>query len=349
MVAIVVLAAAAVLLFLTALASVKIVRPFQRGVVERLGRYHATANPGLRIIIPFVDRLIHVDMREQVVEVPAQEVITSDNVVVTVYAVIYYETTDAQRRLYNVANFEIAVARLAQTNLRNLIGDLDLDEALTSSMKINTHLRDILDDATDKWGVRMVRVEIQRIDPPSDVIQSMHHQMQAERTRRAVVTEAQGAREAAITRAEGEKEAVILAAEGDAQAMERIADAEKYRHLAVAQGEAGAIKAVFDAMHAGDPTPEVLALKYFDALARVADGKATKIFLPSEMGGLFGAVGGLAELLRGSDDATASENGQAAPTGAGDDGEGAAGGGAGAGATARSRSAASSITARPGS
>ena len=130
-----------------------------------------------------------------------------------------------------------------------------LDEALTSSVKINTHLRDILDDATDKWGVRMVRVEIQRIDPPSDVIQSMHHQMQAERTRRAVVTEAQGAREAAITRAEGEKQAVILAADGDAQAMERIADAEKYRHLAVAQGEAGAIKSVFDAMARGRPDP----------------------------------------------------------------------------------------------
>jgi len=339
MVAIIVLAAVAVLLFLVALASIKIVRPYQRGVVERLGRYHATATPGLRIIIPFIDRLIHVDMREQVVEVPAQEVITSDNVVVTVYAVIYYEATDAQRLLYNVANFELAVAKLAQTNLRNLIGDLDLDEALTSSVKINTHLRDILDDATDKWGVRMVRVEIQRIDPPSDVIQSMHHQMQAERTRRAVVTEAQGAREAAITRAEGEKQAVILAAEGDAQAMERIADAEKYRHLAVAQGEAGAIKSVFDAMHAGDPTPDVLALKYLEALGRIADGKATKIFLPSEMSGLFGAVGGLAELLRGSDDeSTTGENGQAAPSGEGDDG-----------AAARSRSAPSSITARPGS
>jgi regulator of protease activity HflC (stomatin/prohibitin superfamily) len=339
MVAIVVLAAVAVLLFLVALASVKIIRPYQRGVVERLGRYHATTNPGLRIIIPFVDRLVHVDMREQVVEVPAQEVITSDNVVVTVYAVIYYETTDAQRRLYNIANFELAVAKLAQTNLRNLIGDLDLDEALTSSVKINTHLRDILDDATDKWGVRMVRVEIQRIDPPSDVIQSMHHQMQAERTRRAVVTEAQGSREAAITRAEGDKQAVILAAEGDAQAMERIADAEKYRRLAVAQGDAGAIKSVFDAWHAGDPTPDVLALKYLEALGRIADGKATKIFLPSEMGGLFGAVGGLAELLRGTGDgAGASEDGQPSAT------ESDAGGN-----SARSRSAPSSMTAKPGS
>ncbi len=238
MIPLIVLGAVALLLFLTALKAFRIVRPYQRGVIERLGRYHATADPGLRIIAPFVDRLILVDMREQVVEVPAQEVITSDNVVVTVYAVIYHEATDAQRLLYNVANFELAVSKLAQTNLRNLIGDLDLDDALTSSVKINTHLRDILDDATDSWGARVVRVEIQRIDPPPDVVQSMHHQMQSERTRRAVVTEALGVREAAVTRAEGEKQAAILSAEGKSLAMERVADAEKYRQLTVAEGEA---------------------------------------------------------------------------------------------------------------
>ena len=140
MVVIIVAAAIGLLLFLTALKSFRIVRPYQRGVVERLGRYHATKNPGLAIIVPFIERLILVDMREQVVEVPPQEVITSDNVVVTVYAVVYNEATDAQRLLYNVANFELAVTKLAQTNLRNLIGDLDLDDALTSSVKINTCL-----------------------------------------------------------------------------------------------------------------------------------------------------------------------------------------------------------------
>jgi regulator of protease activity HflC (stomatin/prohibitin superfamily) len=294
----IVLGAVALLLFLTALKAFRIVRPYQRGVIERLGRYHATADPGLRIIAPFVDRLILVDMREQVVEVPAQEVITSDNVVVTVYAVIYHEATDAQRLLYNVANFELAVSKLAQTNLRNLIGDLDLDDALTSSVKINTHLRDILDDATDSWGARVVRVEIQRIDPPPDVVQSMHHQMQSERTRRAVVTEALGVREAAVTRAEGEKSAAILSAEGQSLAMERVADAEKYRQLTVAEGEAQAIRSVFGAIHDGNPTHDVVAIKYLEALTRVADGQATKIFLPTEMSGLFGAVGGLAELLR---------------------------------------------------
>jgi regulator of protease activity HflC (stomatin/prohibitin superfamily) len=298
------------LLFVTALKSFRIVRPYQRGVIERLGRYHATANPGLRVIIPFLDKLILVDMREQVVEVPPQEVITSDNVVVTVYAVVYNEATDAQRLLYNVANFELAVTKLAQTNLRNLIGDLDLDDALTSSVKINTHLRDILDDATDGWGVRVVRVEILRIDPPPDVVQSMHHQMQSERTRRAVVTEALGVREAAVTRAEGEKSAAILEAEGHGQAMERLADAEKYRQLTVAEGEAAAVRSVFSAIHDGGATNDVLTLKYLEALRAIADGKATKIFLPSDMSGLFGAIGGLAEMLRDGDGKPNGEGGQ---------------------------------------
>jgi len=316
MIVIVVVAAIALLLFLTALKSFRIVRPYQRGVIERLGRYHATKNPGLAIIVPFIERLILVDMREQVVEVPPQEVITSDNVVVTVYAVVYNEATDAQRLLYNVANFELAVTKLAQTNLRNLIGDLDLDDALTSSVKINTHLRDILDDATDGWGVRVVRVEILRIDPPPDVVQSMHHQMQSERTRRAVVTEALGVREAAVTRAEGEKQAAILEAEGHAQAMERVADAEKYRQLTVAEGEASALRSVYTAIHDGRADNEVLAVKYLDTLARIADGQATKIFLPSEMAGLFGTVGGLAELLRQEDtNGSGAIQGETAPAG----------------------------------
>jgi regulator of protease activity HflC (stomatin/prohibitin superfamily) len=297
-IAIIALAVVALVIFVTAFASFKIVRPYQRGVVERLGRYRGTVDPGLRVIIPFIDRLVLVDMRERVVDVPAQEVITSDNVVVTVYAVVYHEATDAQRLIYNIENFELAVTKLAQTNLRNLVGDMDLDDALTSSQRINSHLREILDDATDGWGVRVVRVEIQRIDPPADVVASMHHQMQAERQRRAVVTEAQGSREAAITEAEGRKQAAILDAQGRAEAVERLADAERYRRTAVAEGEANATRAVFGAIHDGDPSPDLVAIKYLEALRAVADGRATKIFLPTEMGGLFGTVGGLAELLR---------------------------------------------------
>jgi regulator of protease activity HflC (stomatin/prohibitin superfamily) len=316
MVAVIVIACVALLLFLVAVRSVRIVRPYQRGVVERLGRFRYTADAGLRIIVPFIDRLILVDMREQVTDVPPQEVITSDNVVVSVDAVIYYEATDPQRLVYNVANFQLAVTKLAQTNLRNVVGDMELDAALTSRETINTHLREILDDATDKWGTRVVRVEIQRIDPPPDVVASMHNQMKAERDRRAAVTEASGVREAAVARAEGEKQAAILSAEGGAEAMERMANAERYRQLTVAEGESGAIQAVFAAIHDGNPTADVLALKYLEALVKVGDGNATKIFLPTEMSGLFGAVGGLAELLRGdgADDDELSGNGSRAPT-----------------------------------
>ncbi len=298
MVAVVALAVLAVVLFVFAASGVRIIRPFQRGLVERLGRYKATVDPGLRMIIPFVDKIVKIDMREQVVDVPPQEVITSDNVVVSVDAVIYYEATDPQRLAYNVANFQLAVTKLAQTNLRNVVGDMQLDDALTSRDVINTKLREILDDATDKWGTRVVRVEIQRIDPPPDVVDSMHHQMKAERTRRAVVTEAQGVREAAITRAEGDKQAAILEAQGQSEAIQRLADAEKYRQVAVAEGEADATRNVYQAIHDGRPTPDLLAIKYLESLRVVANGQATKIFLPSEMQGLFGAVGGLAELLR---------------------------------------------------
>jgi regulator of protease activity HflC (stomatin/prohibitin superfamily) len=310
---VIVLAVVGLLLFVTAASSINIVRPYERGVIERLGRFRTTADPGLRLVLPFIDRMTKVDMREQVVDVPPQEVITSDNVVVSVDAVVFHETTDAQRSVYNVANFQVAVTKLAQTNLRNVVGDMQLDDALTSRDLINERLREILDDATDKWGVRVVRVEIQRIDPPPDVVDSMHNQMKAERNRRAVVTEASGVREAAITRAEGDKQAtileaegqkqaVILNAEGDAIAVERLADAERYRRLAVAEGEAGATRAVYSAIHEGDPTPDLLAVKYLEALQAVADGRATKIFLPTESAGLYGLIGGLAEMVQPAPD-----------------------------------------------
>jgi regulator of protease activity HflC (stomatin/prohibitin superfamily) len=304
-------------------ASVKIIRPYQRGLVERLGRYHATTEPGLRVILPFIDRLVRVDMRESVVEIPKQEVITSDNVVVSVYAVVYYEATDPRRLKYNVADFMSAVTKLAQTNLRNVIGDMQLDEALTASAMVNARLRDILDNATDKWGTRVVRVEIQRIDPPQDVVTAMHNQMRAERSRRAVVTEAQGEREAAITRAEGEKQASILeaegakaaqvlAAQGEAEARKTVADAERYRNMTVAEGEAQAIRSVYRAIHDGGATPDVLAIKYLESLRYIADGQATKIFLPLEASALLGAIGGATEVLRKSGAASVdSSNGPA--------------------------------------
>jgi len=306
-----VLVIAGLLLFIYVVSGVRIVRPFQRGVKEMLGKYQETVDPGLRLIIPFVQTIRVVDMREQVIDVQPQEVITSDNVVVSVDAVIYYEPTDPQRLVYNVADFILAITKLAQTNLRNVIGDMQLDQALTSRDKINVDLRQILDDATDKWGVRVGRVEIQRIDPPPDVIASMHEQMRAERTRRAVVTEAQGRREAAITTAEGQKASDILQAEGnrqqqilnaqgEAEATKARAEAERYRQLTVAAGEADAIRTVYGAIHEGNPTADLLAIKYLEALGRIANGKATKIFVPADMSAVLGSLGGIAELFHRS-------------------------------------------------
>jgi regulator of protease activity HflC (stomatin/prohibitin superfamily) len=306
---VIVLGAFAVLLFAVVVSGVKIIRPYERGLVERLGRYKATVDPGLRLILPFVDRMVRVDMRERVVDIPPQEVITSDNVVVSVDAVVYYEATDPQRLVYNVVDFYLAVTKLAQTNLRNVIGDMPLDDALTSRDTINLKLREILDDATDKWGTRVVRVELQRIDPPADVMHSMHEQMKAERTRRATVTTALGDREAAVTRAEGLKQAAILDAEGRAVSVRAEAEAEQFRRSSVAEGEADAIRRVYAAIHEGGPTPDLIAVKYLEALMAMADGQATKIVVPAESTALLGALAGMRELLLGA--GTPSSNGSA--------------------------------------
>jgi regulator of protease activity HflC (stomatin/prohibitin superfamily) len=288
----------AIALILVAAAGFRVVRPFEKGLIEFLGRYQRTVESGLRWVLPFVKRLTKVDMRERVVDVPPQEVITKDNVVVTVDAVIYYEATDPVKLEYNVGNFILAVTKLAQTNLRNVVGDLDLDSALTSREIINAKLRQILDDATDKWGVRVVRVEIQRIEPPQDVTDAMHRQMKAERDRRAAVTEAEGLKRAAILRAEGVKESQVLEADGQAEAIKKVADAEKYQKLTVAEGEGQAIERVFEAIHNGDPTPDLIAVKYLETLTEVADGQATKIFLPLDTSGVLGSVAAIGEMFK---------------------------------------------------
>jgi len=288
----------ALVLVVYAIAAIRIVRPYEKGIVERLGKYQHTFDSGLHFIIPFVDRITKVDMRENVVDVPPQEVITSDNVVVTVDAVVYYEATDPVKLMYNVANFYMAATKLAQTNLRNVIGEMQLDESLTSRETINAALRQILDDATDKWGVRVVRVELQRIEPPIDVTEAMHRQMKAERERRAVILEADGDKQAAITRAEGFRQAAILEAEGKAQAIREVADAQKFEKIALAQGEADAIKNVFNAIHEGDPTNDLIAIRYLEALKAIADGAANKVFLPMEVSGIMGSLGGIAELFK---------------------------------------------------
>ena len=280
------LAIIAIFVIVVAIASIRIVQPYQKGVIERLGRYQRTVQPGLTLIVPFVDAIQKVDMREQVVDVPPQEVITKDNVVVTVDAIVYFEATDPVKLVYNVADFYSAATKLAQTNLRNVVGEMELDSALTSRDHINTKLREVLDDATDKWGVRVVRVEIKRIDPPADVTEAMHRQMKAEREKRA-----------AILDADGDRQAQILKAEGEAEAVKRVADAERYKLEVEATGQGNAITTVFNAIKDAEPDDRLIAIQYLEALKVMADGDAAKIFLPYEATGVLGALGGVKELF----------------------------------------------------
>ncbi len=307
------IAAIAIVLIAVLVKAVKIVRPYQQGLVERLGRYKTTKQPGFNLIMPFIERMQLIDMREQVVDVPPQEVITKDNVVVSVDAVVFYEATDPQRLVYNVADFFLGITKLAQTNLRNLIGDLELDKALTSRDTINAALRSVLDDATDKWGVRVVRVEIQRIDPPPDIVSAMHAQMRAERDRRATVTEANGYKEASIARADGEKQASVLAAEGrkaaavldaegDARAVELRAEAEMVRLEKIGLGEGRGTKARLVGIKDAEADNSVLTVEYLSALEKIGDGRATKLVIPVEFSGLLGTVAALAETARADDD-----------------------------------------------
>lgn len=219
------------------LKAVTTIRQYEKGIVERFGQYKETFDPGLRIIVPFIDKIVkRIDMRETVIDIEPQAVITKDNVNVAVDGVVYYTPTDPVALIYEIVNFRFAISKLAQTNLRNLIGEMSLDATLTARDAINTSLRDTLDEATDKWGVKVVRVEVQRIDPPKDIVDAMSRQMKAEREKRATILnaeaykekhilEAEGDKKNAILIAEGDKESTILRSEGEAKAIEKVATA----------------------------------------------------------------------------------------------------------------------------
>ncbi len=244
------------LLFLIA-KSVVIIRPYQKGLVERLGKYNRQLEPGIHFIIPLVERVIKVDLREHVVDVPPQEVICKDNVVVTVDAVVYYQILDPKAAVYNVSDFLIAIVKLAQTNLRAIIGEMELDETLSGRDIINARLQEELDKITDKWGVKVTRVEIQRIDPPKDIQDAMKKQMVAEREKRAMILEAEGYKESQIKKAEGDKQATILRAE-----------AEKQAEILRAEGQAKAIEMIIKSLANADE--KYLALQYIDKLPEIA-------------------------------------------------------------------------------
>jgi regulator of protease activity HflC (stomatin/prohibitin superfamily) len=277
------------------LRTVRIVPQAFEGVVERLGRYSRTLSAGLHVLIPFLDHLRpFVDMREQVVTFPPQPVITEDNVTISIDVVIYYQITDAVRATYEVANLVLAMEQLSVTTLRNVIGSLTLEETLTSRDKINAELRIVMDEATEKWGVRVNRIELKSIDPPASIQEAMEKQMRAERSKRATVLEAEGEKQSQILRAEGDRQGAILRAE--AQKQSQILEAEGDRQGAIlrAEGESKAIQVVFAAIHAGNPTPDLLALRYIEALPQLAQGQASSLFLiPSDVAA---ALGGLATM-----------------------------------------------------
>ena len=268
-----VLIAIVVLVLFTALRAVRIIPQSKAGVVERLGRYYRTLSPGLALVIPYVDRVRPlIDMREQVVSFAPQPVITEDNVVVQIDSVLYYTINDARAVTYEIANHLQAIEQLTTTTLRNVIGGLTLENALTSRDEINTQLRIVLDEATGKWGIRVNRVELKAIDPPVTIQDAMEKQMRAERDRRAAILTAEGVKQSQILTAEGLKQAAILTAEGNRQAQ-----------ILEAEGEAQAIQAVFDSIHQGNPDLPLLSYQYVKALESLAvnDNNSTWI-IPGE-------------------------------------------------------------------
>lgn len=254
--------------------AIRVIPQARAGVVERLGRYHKTLLPGLNLLVPFVDKVKPLlDLREQVVSFPPQPVITEDNLVVSIDTVVYFQVTDARAATYEIANYLVAVEQLTTTTLRNVVGGLNLEEALTSRDNINGQLRVVLDEATGKWGIRVNRVELKSIEPPVSIQDSMEQQMRAERSRRAQILTAEGTKQAAILQAEGSRQSAILEAEGEAQA-----------RILRSEGEAKAIQTVFDAIHAGNPDSPLLAYQYLQTLPKLAEGSANKLWIvPSEL------------------------------------------------------------------
>ena len=287
--------------------SIRIIPQASAGVVERLGKYHKTLQPGLNVLVPFIDRLRPlIDMREQVVSFPPQPVITEDNLVVSIDTVVFFQVTDARAATYEIANYLGAVEQLTTTTLRNVVGSLNLEEALTSRDNINSKLRVVLDESTGKWGVRVGRVELKAIDPPLSIQDAMEKQMRAERDKRAQILTAEGTKQSAILQAEGSRQAAILSAEGDARSQ-----------VLRAEGEAQAISTVFGAIHAGDPDSKLLAYQYLQMLPKIAEGDSNKLWIiPSELtealkGITSGFMGGLAG---GAPGAHAGSGGSTPPT-----------------------------------
>ena len=295
------------------LSCVKVIKQSKVGIVMRLGKFQKKADTGVHFLIPFLDQMAYViDLRENVVDFPPQPVITKDNVTMQIDTVVYFQVTDPVRYVFEIANPISAIENLTATTLRNIIGELDLDETLTSRDIINTKMRSILDEATDKWGIKVNRVELKNIMPPQDIQVAMEKQMRAERERRESILQAEGEKQSSILKAEGEKQSAILKAEAKKEAMVREAEGEKQSRIlraegeaesirqiaqAKAEGEATIIKNVFQAMKESDIDDNMLALKSMEALEKLAESDSTKLVLPSETVNFLGSFKGIKEVL----------------------------------------------------
>jgi len=283
--------------------TIVIVRQADTAIVERLGRYQRTLSPGLSFLVPIMDRIRdRVDMREQVASFPPQPVITEENIVVSIDTVIYFQVTDPKAATYEINSYLIGIEQLTVTTLRNVIGSMDLEEALTSRDQINAALRGVLDEATGKWGIRVNRVELKAIDPPATVQEAMEKQLRAERDRRAAILTAEGSKQSAILTAEGSKQAAVLAAEADAQAAVLRADGEAKARVIAAEAEANAVKKIYEGLREADPQPNELAHRYLQALPEVAKGESNKVWVvPAELTTAIGRIAqGMGESRAGS-------------------------------------------------
>ncbi len=302
---ILILLAVIVVILLLLISRIKIVPQAQVYVIERLGAYHASWSTGLHILIPFIDRISKkVSIKEQVVDFKPQPVITKDNVTMQIDTVVFFQVTDAKQYTYGVERPISAIENLSATTLRNIIGELELDATLTSRDTINTKITEILDEATDRWGIKVNRVELKNILPPREIQDAMEKQMKAERERREKILQAEGEKKSQVLVAEGEKESKILRAQADKEAEILKADAVKQKKILEAEGEAQAIETVQQALadsikklNEANPNQQVIALKSLEAFQKAADGKATKIIIPSEIQGLAGLAASLKGLV----------------------------------------------------
>ena len=291
-----------VIIFIIAFKTIKIVRQSEVYIIERLGKFHKIADAGLTIIIPFFDHVRSVvSLKQQTMDIPPQGVITKDNVTITIDTVVFYKITDPAKAVYEIQSLKKGIEYLAITTIRDIVGKMDLDETFSSRDGINQKLRVILDEATDRWGCKIDRVEIKDINPPADIRDAMEKQMNAERNKRALILEAEAQKQSAVTIAQGRKEAAILDAEAEKESKIRRADGEAQAIKAVADAKAKEIQMVYDAMMKANPNDKLVQLKSLEALKEIADGEANKVFIPFEATSALSSLGAIKEVLKDSD------------------------------------------------